>query len=57
MDEHQDQQPARERTGSRAWGRTVGLIGGGLMAGGILAHLVSWNRPRNISQFFFSENS
>jgi hypothetical protein len=37
MDDTMDQQPApRERVGSRAWVRTVGVIGGGLMAGGIL---------------------
>ena len=43
MDEHQEPQPVRERTGSRAWGRTIGLVGGGLLAGGILAGTMTAN--------------
>jgi hypothetical protein len=37
-------QPAhRERIGSRAWVRTVGLVGSGLVAGGILAGTMTAN--------------
>ena len=41
MDENTEEQPARRR--SRAWGRAVGLVGGGLLAGGILAGTLTAN--------------
>ena len=37
MDDAVEQPDRRERVGSRAWVRTVGLVGSGLVAGGIMA--------------------